>query len=662
MNLSSPKNLTDAQPAVGIDLGTTFSVVAYVDASGRPMSIPNRSGELLTPSAIAFEEDRIVVGREAIRGSSLEPETFADCFKLDMGQATFRRKVADQSIPPEVLSAFLLARLKEDAEARIGLFKKVVITVPAFFDEGRRKATQDAGKLAGLEVLDIINEPTAAAVAFGYHKISQNGPSSATDSKPERLLVYDLGGGTFDVTILEIEGKTFRTLATDGDVHLGGRNFDERLFNHLAELFEDQYDLDPRSDTRDAAQLWINAREVKHALTEHGKTTYLLSFGGQRLDVEITREKFEELTADLLSRTEMTTNLVVREAELNWSDIDRVLMVGGSTRMPMVEKMLHRVTNLELDRSQSVDEAVAFGAALYAQMLLHEDSASPVQSDMKLINVNSHSLGVVGLHPKTRRRVNVTLIPKNTPLPATMVKRFQTGKEDQRTVKVAVIEGENPMPEHCISLGQCVVRDLPSGLPKGTRIEVEYQYGSNGRLSISARVPSARSSAHVQIERNHLKKLRDLPSWLNLIAGKEEEAPSDHEEKDLPMVADRVNVRARLDELYVKIGEGLLKTDLVPIEIKKTFQTALKTVHECRQIQQHFDDIELTNQLGGGTGSRRAADLARTKLDLQNGKTKARFTLLILGREAYDYEVVPHELADFVKEIRALRKKVEAGS
>ena len=344
-----------------------------------------------------------------------------------------------------------------------GKFKKVVITVPAFFDEGRRKATQDAGSLAGLEVLDIINEPTAAAVAFGHDRLSQLKSDNQKFSGRERLLVYDLGGGTFDVTILEIEGRTFRTLATDGDVHLGGRNFDERLFHFLAEKFVDEHTLDPRDDPRDAAQLWIDAERAKRELSDRKTSVVSVRHQGRCVEVELTREKFEDLTIDLLSRTETTTNLVVREAGFKWADIDRVLLVGGSSRIPAVGEMLRRVTGLEPDCSQSADEAVAFGAALYAQMMMQDNSSSPVQSDMKLVNVNSHSLGVVGLHPKNHQRVNVTLIPKNTPLPVKTVKRFQTGKDNQRTVKVAVIEGENPMPEHCIPLGKCVVRDLPVG-------------------------------------------------------------------------------------------------------------------------------------------------------------------------------------------------------
>ncbi len=209
--------------AVGIDLGTTYCVVAYIDSTGRPVSIPNELGDILTPSALFVDDDEIIVGKEAVKAAVMKPEAYAECFKRDMGSASFRRKVCGQNVPPEVLSAFVLERLKRDVERRLGSCSKVVVTVPAFFDEGRRRMTQTAGRLAGLEVLDIVNEPTAAAIAFGRRQGFLD-PASETAAGPaQRLLVYDLGGGTFDVTVLEIDGTRFRTLATDGDVRLGGK-------------------------------------------------------------------------------------------------------------------------------------------------------------------------------------------------------------------------------------------------------------------------------------------------------------------------------------------------------------------------------------------------------------------------------------------------------
>ncbi len=486
MNPNEPTIPVDKQPPIGIDLGTTYSLVAYLDDTGRPVTVPNSAGDLLTPSALLFDDDGIVVGREAVKSWTLAPDRYIECFKRDMGNAVTRRTVRGLEAPPEVLSAFVLDRLKQDAEHRLGPIRQVVITVPAFFDETRRKATQEAGRLAHLEVLDIINEPTAAALAFGHQKGFLDLGASDAAARQMRVLVYDLGGGTFDVTILEIEGTRFRTLATDGDVFLGGKDFDERLVNYLAEQFIAAHGVDPRRDPQDAAQLWLDAQEAKHTLSERSKATAVCFHAGIRMRVDVSRAQFEDLAGDLVERTETTTSLVIKQAGLNWQQIDRVLLVGGSSRMPMIGQMLRKVTDREPDRSQSPDEAVAHGAALYAGMLMGRKTSSG-QGSCELINVNSHSLGVVGLHPQTRQSINVVLIPKNTALPCRVVRTFKTARADQRSVKVTVVEGESDRPEACIALGVCVVRNLPPGLPQNTPVEVEYSYHANGRLSVSAR-------------------------------------------------------------------------------------------------------------------------------------------------------------------------------
>ncbi len=518
--MTSSEKKSSQQLPVGIDLGTTYSVVAYVDNTGRPTIIPNSLGDNLTPSALLFEDGDVIVGKEAVKSSVVVPASYAECFKRDMGRDNFQRKVLGVELPPEVLSAFMLERLKEDAEARLGKVRKVVITVPAFFDETRRKATQDAGQLAGMEVLDIINEPTAAAVAYGF----QQGflKADAKSDETTTILVYDLGGGTFDVTILEINGNKFRAIATDGDVRLGGKDFDERLVNYLAEEFIRNCNIDPRQDPEENAQLWIDAQEAKHSLSERKKTTVVSFHGGKRMRTVITREQFEELTLDLIERSVMTTSLVVKQAGLTWENIDRVLLVGGSSRIPVVVDALRRLTGQEPDRSQSPDEAVAMGAALYAGMLM---GGSNVDTKCELINVNSYSLGVVGIDPQTRRRTNVILIPKNTPLPHRVVKTFRTAQAGQRSVKVPVVEGESHFPDECIQLGECVVRNLPKGLPQGTAIEVEYSYAANGRISVSARVPDVHASAHVNLERGQNSgDIKDLEPWRKRLAGEEEPA------------------------------------------------------------------------------------------------------------------------------------------
>ncbi|MCE5267943.1 MAG: Hsp70 family protein [Planctomycetaceae bacterium] len=504
---------------IGIDLGTTYSAVAYLDATGRPATVPNGAGDLLTPSALFFDDDGVVVGKEAVKNWVFAPDSYIECFKRDMGSVYARRKIRGAEVPPEIFSAFVLERLKQDAERRLGPITQAVITVPAFFDETRRKATQDAGRLAHLDVLDIINEPTAAAVAYGHLHGRLRDDSSDADAKPTRILVYDLGGGTFDVTILELAGTQFRTLATDGDVLLGGKDFDERLVNYVADQFMAAQGVDPLSDPQDAAQLWLDAQEAKHTLTERSKATVICIHAGIRMRIEVTREKFEDLTRDLLERTETTTALVLKQAGLTWPQIDHTLLVGGSGRMPMIARMLRSLTGKEPNCALSPDEVVAHGAAIYAAMLVG-DSAASTPMKCKLVNVNSHSLGVVGTHVRTRQKVNAILIPKNTPLPCRAARTFRTGEASQQHVRVIVVEGESQRPEACIALGECVIRDLPSGLPKNTAVEVEYAYGADGRISVSARVPSIRYSRRVEIQRNAGRHLGDLDTWRARLCGR----------------------------------------------------------------------------------------------------------------------------------------------
>ncbi|HEX4147829.1 MAG TPA: Hsp70 family protein, partial [Pirellulales bacterium] len=588
-----------SQPPVGIDLGTTYSVVAYLDSTGRPVTVPNSSGDAITPSAVVFEDEGPVVGREAVKSSVLEPSRFADCFKRDMGRKLFRRALGQLEVPPEVLSAFILEKLKQDAQHRLGPIERVVVTVPAFFDESRRKATQEAGRLAGLEVLDIINEPTAAAIAFGhYRSLGAASAAPADESHGERILVYDLGGGTFDVTVLEIKGRNFRTLATDGDVQLGGKDFDERLVDHLARQFVDAHGIDPRSDPHDAAQLWLDAQEAKHALSERAKTIVVCVHAGIRMRLEVTRSQFEELSRDLLERTETTTQLVLRQANIGWEGIDRVLLVGGSSRIPMVAEMLRRASGKEPDRTQSPDEAVAHGAALYAGMLMAADG-SPQAARFTLVNVNSHSLGVVGIDPQTRQKVNAIVIPKNTPLPCRAVRRFKTAHDNQPNVKVSVVEGESQRPDYCIALGQCVIRNLPAGLPQGSTIEVEYQYSANGRISVLARVPAVRQSASVEIQPDVARDLGDLNSWRRKLCPRAEITPTPAEAaanaRPIPVPTGRAATVKRLDDLYVQVGTAALPGAL-PEELHKSRLATQAAAAEAREAQSACQRAEEARQ------------------------------------------------------------------
>jgi molecular chaperone DnaK len=491
--------MTSRPIAIGIDLGTTFSVVAHLDADGKPRSVSNAEGDLTTPSVVLFDRSAIVVGKEAVKAAALEPDRIADFAKRDMGSSFYSRPVAGERYPPEVIQSLILEKLKRDAERVIGPFTQAVVTVPAFFNEPRRKATQDAGRLAGLEVLDIINEPTAAALVYGVQQgfLTESGASSRT----ERVLVYDLGGGTFDVTLMEIAGRNYRTLATAGDVYLGGVDWDRRIVDHLAERFRERYrGLDPRSDPRSRHRMQREAEDAKRALSVRDEVMVTIEHGGEGMRQPLTRAEFEGLTADLLERTLFTTRKLVKDAGLAWSDLTRLLLVGGSTRMPAVARALERESGMRVDRSLSADEAVAHGAALYAGFLLDgcEGTGRP---SMTVQNVNSHDLGVLAGDPRTGTSRNIVLIPRNTPLPAKRTRRFQTARANQRSVSVHVIEGGDASGKQATRIGKCIVAGLPPGLPAQSPVEVRFQYASNGRLTVVARLPSVNVEQEATIER-----------------------------------------------------------------------------------------------------------------------------------------------------------------
>lgn len=655
--IPAPKN----RPiAIGIDLGTTYSLLSYLDSAGRPISLPNSSGDLLTPSAIIVDEDEIVVGREAVKASAYNPACYAECFKRDMGRVAASQPVHGHHVPPEILSAFVLERLKRDAESRLGPVHQAVITVPAYFDEMRRKATQDAGQLAGWEVLDIINEPTAAALACGWERGLFGMRGTAACDPGERVLVYDLGGGTFDVSLLEITADTFRTLATDGDVRLGGKDFDKAIVDRIAERFLDAHGRDPRSDPQDLAQLWRDAQDIKHALTEHSKTSTVCFHAGIRMKQEITRQEFIQLTAHLLQRTLETSSLVVEQAGLTWDQVDRVMVVGGATRMPMVTEMLRDLIGREPDRSMSADEAVSHGAALYAGMLLGLGSDS--QRRCELINVNSHSLGVVGFESGSGRRVNAILIPRNTPIPTERTKCFTTLEPDQRTVAVPVVEGESERPEFCASLGKCVVRDLPPGLPKGTPVEVTYRYALNGRVSVSARVPTTGHAAEVEIERQRGHINGDLGTWRQRLLQPAAVMPSTSVPPPVPSEEEQVareGVIRQLDSLYCEIGRLGINSAL-PNRLEAAQKAAQEATEELNRASRARVSAERRRREASTPteAAKLSAEVSKSLLLERQAETNSRFTRLVLGREIASAGLCPRGAEQLLHEAEALRRQM----
>ena len=501
--------------AVGIDLGTTYSVLACINDAGVPTTIANSEGEILTPSVLLFEGESVVIGKEAVKALTTEASNVADVPKRFMGSRVYQKQLAGRRFPPEALQGWILHKLRSDAQSAIGRFEKAVVTVPAYFDEVRRKATQDAGFIAGLDVIDIINEPTAAAIAFGFKAGWIN--DQGTTSQTSRILVYDLGGGTFDVTVMEIEGKEFRTLATDGDVQLGGHDWDKRLVDEVAKRFEQEHGFDPRQDPDTLGRLSFDCRAAKETLSVREKATINCLHGTHAMRVEVTREEFDDMTLDLLDRTDFTVRQTMKAAKTTWKDIDRVLLVGGSTRMPQVTSMLTALAGKAPDTTLSPDQAVAHGAAIRAAILLGQGHGF---QSTKIKNVNSHSLGVVANEIETKTARVVRLIPRNTPLPVNARRTFKIHKKNQESLLVKVVEGESEDPNECSVVGTCSIWDLPDELPVGTPIDVRFGYREDGRLKIKVEIGGADKRAfRYQVDRPNGLTQEQLESWRDYICG-----------------------------------------------------------------------------------------------------------------------------------------------
>ncbi len=504
--------------AVGIDLGTTFSVTAWVNPQGRSEIIPNAEGDLLTPSVVLFDDAEVIVGKEARSALGVHPDRVAEWVKRDMGAPVYSHPVRGEHLPPEVIQSCILRKLRSSITNTLGPDTRVVITVPAYFDEPRRKATADAGEMAGLSLLDIVNEPTAAALSFAEALGFLSPQGTATEAMT--VLVYDLGGGTFDATLLRIAPGEIRALATDGDVQLGGHDWDLRLVDCVAEQFHEIHDLDPRRDLSAFHRLYQEVLNAKHTLSARNRAVVHFEYSGFSADIPLTRELFEQRTADLLERTAYTTRQLVATAQIDWSDVSRILLVGGATRMPMVQRMLTELTGKTPDHTVNPDEAVARGAALYAHYLLQKQSQQtggpkPV---FEVVNVNAHSLGIEAVEPQTLRKTNVVLMPRNTPLPATVTERFTTKQQGQRSIIIRILEGESTVPDECSTIGRTSLRELPPSLPQGWPIDVTFQYATNGRLSVHTAVPGTDRHLSLQLQREVGLSDESMSRWQQAVS------------------------------------------------------------------------------------------------------------------------------------------------
>src|SRR4051812_3157854 len=453
---------------VGIDLGTTNSVVAHRNRFGRPEVIANREGANITPSVIYFGNDPPAVGQEAKELARLGDSEIASFFKPHMGSPLYQLSFHGNTYSATDLSALVLRRLKEDAEAALGqAVDRAVITVPAYFGDAQRKATIEAGNAAGFEVLSIINEPTAATLAYGLNK---------TGLADETVLIYDLGGGTFDVTIARIRPDDIAVLATAGDHDLGGKNWDDRIATFLAEQFAAETGFDPLDDPVALNEVLVRSEQAKWILSERTSTRVTLQLGAQRKSFELSRAEFEAMTYPLMDRTRRLTEEALGEAGLSWRSLDGVLLVGGSTRMPMVRSYVTEMSGKPPRTGVNVDEVVALGAAVQAANLVGEPIgdalprftlaagggapriAEPRSAARKVTDVMSHSLGTIAVSPDGSSYVNDVLIRRNIPIPARNTKSYlhSTHGGANTRLEVFLTQGESTWPLDCTILGKYV--------------------------------------------------------------------------------------------------------------------------------------------------------------------------------------------------------------
>jgi molecular chaperone DnaK len=510
------------EKVLGIDLGTTFSCMAIMEA-GKPIVIPNAEGGRITPSVVAFtKEGERLVGSLAKRQAITNPTRTIQSIKRRMGTSE-KIPIDDKAYSPQEISAMILQKMKTDAEAYLGeKITKVVVTVPAYFNDAQRQATKDAGKIAGLDVLRIINEPTASALAYGIDK-----------DQDATVLVYDLGGGTFDVSILTLGDGVFEVKATSGNNHLGGDDFDKRVMDWLMEEFRKKEGIDLRSDPIAMQRLRDAAENAKIELSQKMKTSINLPYitstpsGPKFLDIDLTRAKLEQLIGDLVESTVQPVRQALADSKLNPEQIDHVLLVGGSTRVPLVQETIRKILNKEPDKGINPDECVALGAAIQGGVLTGETK------DIVLLDVTPLTLGI-----ETLGGISTKLIERNTTIPTRKSQIFSTAADGQTSVEIHVVQGERALAKDNFTLGRFQLTGIPPAQRGVPQIEVTFDIDANGIIHVSAKDLGTGNEQAITIKGDKRLSEEEIKRMVNESRQFESEDKAKREEIEIRNMAD----------------------------------------------------------------------------------------------------------------------------